>query len=569
MPLSFKHLNLFISLLFLTFSAFSQNSNSESYSKNPEAILKGKELFEQNCGSCHNFKQKGIGPNLAQITSEMSKDWINKFIRNPQGQIKKGDKRATELFKEYKVIMPAFPFLTKSNMEALLGYMNSEKKVIKKRKEINNDAIKDPISKNIKKSGLKLKLNLFTTAPATSEKSPKARINSMVPLKGASISRLFLSDLRGLIYEMDGETLHTFFDFKDLNRNFIESPGLGTGLGSYAFHPEFYENGLLYTTHTEKIGLAKADFYYSDSIKVALQWIITEWKVKNPASKVFEAVSREILRINMVSQIHGMQEIAFNPYAEKGQEDFGLLYIGIGDGGASENGFPEICADSTTPWGSVLRIDPLGRNSKNGKYGIPPTNPFKNQNAIAEVYCRGFRNPNRIYWTPEGKMLISDIGHKNIEELNFGIKGADFGWPLREGTFVINPIENMDVVYPIKTIENQRKYQDPILQYDHDEGNAISAGFVYNENSIPNLKGKYIFGDIVNGRVFYAESKDFQVGKQAEIVEFEMELNGKLVNFKDLVQNPKADLRFGQGLDGEIYLYTKTDGKMYKIVGCE
>jgi glucose/arabinose dehydrogenase len=185
----------------------------------------------------------------------------------------------------------------------------------------------------------------------------------------------------------------------------------------------------------------------------------------------------------MVSQIHGMQEITFNPHAKPSDEDYGLLYVGIGDGGSSENGFPFICDNPKNIWSSVLRINPSGNNSQNGNYGIPETNPFKTDRQFAgEVFCRGFRNPNRIYWTPDGKMIISDIGHINVEELNIGQKGLDYGWPYREGTFIIKPEANMKQVFDLKG--NTKSYTWPSAQYDHDEGNAISAGYVYSANEI-------------------------------------------------------------------------------------
>ncbi len=54
----------------------------------------------------------------------------------------------------------------------------------------------------------------------------------------------------------------------------------------------------------------------------------------------------------------------------------GLLYIGIGDGGAAENGYQYLCHNPERIWGTVLRIDPRGSNSPNGHYGIPASNPF-------------------------------------------------------------------------------------------------------------------------------------------------------------------------------------------------
>jgi glucose/arabinose dehydrogenase/mono/diheme cytochrome c family protein len=550
---------VFVAILFTQ----SQYSFSQTgYSFDIKNIANGKEIFEIQCAACHNFTQNGIGPELSQTIKKRDKNWLISYLKNPQKTM------ALEPdFNKRVITMPAFAHLKKPEVENLLAFINSRQTKPDSRKILSPDGLKNPIPEPIKKSELTLKLKYLYTAPATSDKIPLARINTMVVLNDAS-KKVFLSDLRGIIYHFNEKELNPYLDFKKMVPEYIHVPGLATGLGSYAFHPDFLKNGLFYTAHSEKANSKKADFNYADSIKVTLQWVLTEWKTSNPEAETFEGTRRELLRIDMVSQIHGMQEIAFNPYSKLGEEDYGLLYIGIGDGGASENGFPFICNSFSTPWSSVLRIDPVGNNSKNGNYGIPASNPnTKNKEMAGEVFCRGFRNPNRIYWSPDGKMIISDIGHTNVEELNIGQKGLDYGWPYREGTFIIKPQANMKQVFDLKG--NTKSYTWPSAQYDHDEGYAVSAGYVYNEKEIPALKGKYIFGDIVNGKVLFVENKDLNLGQITNIQEFNLEIDGKLDNFRNICKNNKTDLRFGQGANGEIYVYTKTDGRIYKVVGCE
>lgn len=536
---------------------------AQTYSKNVKNIIAGEDAFELHCASCHNFSQNGIGPQLSQTLAKRDKKWLLAYLKNPQKIISKDlnfDNRA--------INMPSFAHLKANDVENLLAYLNSKQSKPDPRRVLSPDALSYPIAAPIKKSGLTLKLKYLQTAPITSPNIPLARINTMVVVNEPE-KRTFISDLRGIIYHFDENNLKPYLDFQKLVPNFIQVPGLGTGLGSYAFHPDFVKNGLFYTAHTEKAKSQKADFVYADSIKVTLQWVLSEWKVPNPQADQFYGVRRELLRIDMVSQIHGMQEIAFNSSALPGDEDYGNLYVGIGDGGATESGFPFICDSPKNLWSSVLRINPAGNNSKNGQYGIPASNPWKeNKKFAGEVYCRGFRNPNRIYWTPDGKMLISDIGHANIEELNIGQKGSDYGWPYREGTFVIKPEANMAQVFALDG--KDKNYTWPVLQYDHEEAHhAISAGFVYYNSEISKLKGKYIFGDIVNGKVFYVENSGLISGQMSHIEEFDLEIDDVANNFRNICKNTKTDLRFGQGANGEIYIYTKTDGKIYKVVGCK
>ncbi|MEJ7681979.1 MAG: PQQ-dependent sugar dehydrogenase [Segetibacter sp.] len=325
----------------------------------------------------------------------------------------------------------------------------------------------------------------------------------------------------------------------------------------------------MYTTHTEPAGSAKADFSYADSIKVTLQWVLTEWKVDNPAAASFSGTGRELLRVNMVSGIHGVQEITFNPLAKPGNEDYGLLYIGVGDGGSVENGYPFLAHNPENIWGTILRINPTGRNSANDQYGIPSHNPFaKNQQtkALGEVYAYGFRNPHRITWTKAGQMLACNIGHGNIESVNLVLKGHDYGWPIREGNFTLNPYGELNKVYSLPANDSSYHVTYPVAEYDHDEGKAISGGFEYWGSAIPELKGKYLFGDIPTGRLFYVDMADIKQGRLAPIKEWKISINGTRKTLAQLCGSERVDLHFGRDSKGELYILTKADGKVYKLV---
>jgi glucose/arabinose dehydrogenase len=353
---------------------------------------------------------------------------------------------------------------------------------------------------------------------------------------------------------------------------FIKEPGLATGFGSFAFHPDFSKNSLFYTTHTEAPNSAKADFRYDDSIKTTVQWVLTEWKADDPYAESFSGTGRELLRVNFVSGIHGVQEITFNPLAKPGDEDYGLLYIGVGEGGAVEEGYPFLAHSKEKIWGTVIRVDPAGRNSANGKYGIPQTNPFakeQNTTTLKEIYAYGFRNPHRITWSKSGNMLVSNVGQGNIESLYLVEPGHDYGWPIREGTVVVNPYGDLNKVYSLPSNDSIYHVTYPVAEYDHDEGKAICGGYEYWGNSIPELRGKFLFGDIPTGRLFYVEMEDIRLGKQAAIHEWRISFNRQLKTLKELCGNDRVDLHFGRDAKGELYILTKADGKMYKLVSAK
>ncbi len=540
--------------------------DTRSIATDAESITRGQTTFAQYCSACHNFKQDGIGPQLGGLTTAVATEWIRGFIRDPQGMIASGDERARRLFEQYKTYMPPYGHLAEDDISGILAFLHTQKAPLQKAIQGQLPELTDPIPDTIPLSDLVMELELITRFPASAEEPPLARITKLDYQTGKP--GIFVVDLRGKLYKLEGKKPVVYLDMAQLKPDFIHQPGLGTGFGSFAFHPEFAGNGLLYTTHTEPPATAKADFGYADSIPVTLQWVLCEWKTEKPGSFPFSGKSRELMRINMVSGIHGGQEIAFNPEAKPGDEDFGLLYIGVGDGGSVENGYIRLADNPGTVWGKVLRIDPQGRNSANGKYGIPRGNPFvQNSQGLGEVWVSGFRNPHRITWLKNGEMIVTNIGHQHIEALYLVEPGQFCGWPIREGSFVINPFGDMDKVYPLPEDDSAARVRYPVAEYDHDEGNAISGGYEYQGNDVPELAGKFVFGDIVHGRLFYVQTADLRPGKRAPIQEWRVAVGGKPTTFAELCGDPRIQLRFGRDQAGELYLLTKTDGRLYRLVG--
>ena len=100
-------------------------------------------------------------------------------------------------------------------------------------------------------------------------------------------------------------------------------------------------------------------------------------------------------------------------------------------------------------------------------------------------------------------MFLSDIGQNQIEEVNLGVAGTNYGLRLREATFATafdGTGVDVDQVYPRPS--EDRGYTYPTAQYDHNKGNAIGGRFVYEGDAVPQLRGKFVFCDLVRGRVF-------------------------------------------------------------------
>lgn len=542
------------------------SSIANSISTDSLTIAKGQASFFNNCSGCHNFKHNGIGPQLGGVTADTTVDWIKSFIHDPKTIIESGDTRAQRQVRRFKTIMPSFSHLPDGEIDAIIAYMHTQKKRVRTKVEEDTNDIRNPIPDSIENSGVVVNLELVTQIPASADQPPLTRITKLdyEPTSGD----VFIVDIRGKLYKLVDGKPAVYLDMYRLKSKLITGPGIATGFGSFAFHPGFTKNGLLYTTHAEPAGTATADFNYPDSIPVALQWVLSEWKT-DAGVFPFSGQSRELFRIDMPTTIHGMQEIAFNRGAKTGDEDYGLLYVGIGDGGSAQIGPSLVSRFPEKAWGSIIRIDPSGTNSRNGKYGIPSTNPFSNNDPekfVREIYGYGFRNPHRFSWTNSGQLLAVNIGEHHIESVNMILPGHFYGWPIREGKFQERFFNEHGRIYELPSDDSVYNITYPVAQFDHDEGIAITGGYEYNNAAIPALKGKYLFADLDKGRLFFVNSKDLQIGKQATVKEWNIRMNGEKTTLTKLVGNRRVEMRFGRDKKGDIYILTKRDGKVYKLV---
>ncbi|MDC6363717.1 MULTISPECIES: PQQ-dependent sugar dehydrogenase [Flavobacteriaceae] len=559
---------------------FASGCKSEKEPKWNGDIIQGKALFNQYCASCHDLRMNGMGPKLGGITAVVEKDWLLQFVQNPEKLIKDKDERATKLFDEYKSYMPSFSFLPQEEVESILTYIHKTSDSL----GLTFDSSEAEISKSedssqrtepdlstipkVQHSNLSIVLEDFMKMPKTGE-NPPSRLASMrsVPLQNGE-SLLFVHDQRGSIYQLQNGKATVFLNLKDRTDNFIDGPGLASGLGTFTFHPEYLKNGKIYTIHTEKPQGVTPDFPLGEGMEVAMQWILTEWVNSNPTQPIFQGSRKELLRIDVPTRLHGMQDIIFSNVTDQNDPDYGMLYLGIGDGGATIAGYPELCHSIHSPLGTILRIDPKGNNSRNGKYGIPMDNPYANSKdggVWKEIYAYGFRNPHRITWIGKGenaRLIAADVGELTVEEINMVKPGSDYGWNEREGYFGINP-KKIKELYTLT--QSDMRYELPYALFGHETGNAISGGYVY-EGPIKELNNHYIFGDIVQGKVFSLNV--FSTEPQPiPIKELGVFYNGKHTHFKKIVGNSRTDLRIGKDGKGNFYTMNKADGTIRKITG--
>ena len=326
---------------------------------------------------------------------------------------------------------------------------------------------------------------------------------------GDGTNRIFVVDQRGKIQIIqNGALLPTPF----LNIESIlvpERQGFDErGLLGLAFHPD-------YGTPNAS-GEGKFYVYYSApslnapgtaANPVDHQSVIAEYTASGGSNTADPNSARTLLTITQPQFNHDAGALAFGPDA--------MLFISTGDGGSSnDNNAGHTGGDSSRPsgvlgnaqdrtnlLGNILRIDPLGNNGANGQYGIPADNPFVGEGGglREEIYANGLRNPWRMSFDRgTDRLFVADVGQNVVEEINIVESGGNYGWRTKEGTLDFDPTTpNPDGA----------TYVDPIAEYFQPDapeplppggtriGVAVTGGFVYRGDEIPELAGKYVFGD--------------------------------------------------------------------------
>ncbi|MDF0545857.1 PQQ-dependent sugar dehydrogenase [Sphingobium sp. H39-3-25] len=481
----------------------------------------------------------------------------------------------------------------------------------------------------------------FATKDARSQ---VARINFLVGEPGGR--RLFVGDSSGPLYLVDKRTKRTvpYLDFKGVFPRFVAEAGFASGLLAATFDPEYRRNGIFYTIHLEVMtstapampkggvvpGLDISHYKPTAGVPtpsgpapLIREAVVVEWTDSNTQNSSFEGSNREVLRVQLLNSIHPTNDLSFNPAARRGDPDWRVLYIATGDGGTGEqNDVRRLNPQRLDHFGGkIIRIVPDLREhastsqvSENGQYRIPSDNPFiSTPGARKEIWATGMRNPHRMTWDG-AKLLSFVIGSNGVfpgpryETINLVRKGANFGYPLREGPEfkALNPVYGSvptDNSLPVRisdtiVLDQRMQLQDSALAYKTTvEGNAIANGFVYRGKRWPALQGAVVFGDITSGRIFYAKMADLEAATDgdpttlAPFGEIKTDLpqlaiqrmrartpppSPEQVGAADTAtaqparpRPPRIDMRLATDSDGEIYVLTKSDGVIRRIVSVE
>ena len=291
------------------------------------------------------------------------------------------------------------------------------------------------------------------------------------------------------------------------------------GLLSVAFPPDYQRSGRFYV-------------YYTDRSDVDNR--IVEYRRSANPDRADPSSARVVLTMPNLEVNHNGGLMLFGPD--------GLMYVGTGDGGGAndQHGTRGNAQDLGSLLGKILRIDPRASGAR--RYRIPSSNPFVGRaGARGEIYAYGLRNPWRFSFDRStGDLSIGDVGQDRVEEVDFVRRGqgrgANFGWRPFEG--------------------NRRNFNEPapgaigpVIVHQHSEGwCSVTGGYVVRDPTVPSLLGRYVYGDLCEGRV---RSARLRAGRAVP--------DRKL----DLKAVPSIS-SFGEDGSGHVYVVSLT-GPIYRL----
>ena len=269
------------------------------------------------------------------------------------------------------------------------------------------------------------------------------------------------------------------------------------GISGLAVDPQFTTNGYIYVAYTTS----------------AIKDRLSRFTVIGNAA----ALSSEKLLLESSEPAAGNHHggaLGFGPD--------GKLYWGKGDNGSGSN-----AQDLTNIHGKILRLNPDG--------STPSDNPALGAGALPQIYAYGLRNPFRLTFTPDGKLLVADVGQAAFEELDLVTAGGNYGWPGAEGVCTSGCTGTIN----------------PIYTYPHGGGAALTSVLVYNGST---------FGPGYLNRVFIADTVQGWIKMLTCTPEFT-----SCGNVEDFDPQGGATLVLAQGPDDNIYQLTYSPGTLVRI----
>ena len=391
---------------------------------------------------------------------------------------------------------------------------------------------------------------------------------------------IFVVEQRGKIFRVDLTTREKTL-FHDVSSQLVPAQANfdERGLLGLAFHPDYENNGLFYTFQSEPSRASEdgnVDFTtLLASVAANHRAKIVEYKASDASCNSPIQQRKTLMIVDEPQFNHNGGDLVFGPD--------GFLYASFGDGGGADDqgngnnpapgfdghGLLGNGRDIDSILGTIIRIDPTGTNSSNGKYGIPASNPFTGVgDGLDEIFAYGFRNPYRFSFDSLcfeaaqncNTLTAADVGQNKLEEIDEVVSGGNYGWNYKEGSFFFIDLDGEE---PLVTVDAPpgvpQNLIDPIAEYGRDTGISITGGYTYRGDNIAGLNGRYVFADFFIGG-----------GQQRNL----MVLDGNNDIEQFLVPVVSNVTGFGQDSEGELYIVSNpsfgdplnTQGTLQKLM---
>ncbi len=330
---------------------------------------------------------------------------------------------------------------------------------------------------------------------------------------GDDSDRLFVLEQSGHVFWIDNAASarerHLSLDLRRQTRRVNNEEGM---LG-FAAHPDFSENGRVFLHYSAAPGRTRNH--------------ISEFRMDVATGVIDPGSERVLLSVDQPRGNHNGGTITFGPD--------GFLFIGLGDGGSAGDPFGN-GQNLATLLGTILRID-VDHADAPLRYRVPADNPFvTDDGARGEIWAYGLRNPWRFSFDRDtGELWAGDVGQVESEEIDLIVKGGNYGWNYREGTRRFR--RNWRVAGP---------FIDPVIEHGRGEARSITGGYVYRGQSIPTLRGWYVYGDYATGLMWALRYEDERV-----------------TGHRFIAHVPEI-ASFGEDQSGELYVVSLT-GLIYKL----
>ena len=297
------------------------------------------------------------------------------------------------------------------------------------------------------------------------------RATGMVWIPGDAPYALVLAK-RGIVWRVNtaqpSEQPTMYLDIRD---RILPDTTTEEGLLGFVFAPDFPTSGRFFIHYT-----APGDEFLAQNFRPRKS-VIARFQGGAQAADPDSHVS--VLEVQDPFPNHNGGAMVFGPD--------GYLYLSIGDGGSG--GDPLGNAQRLdTLFGKILRIDVSGEG-----YTVPADNPFVGvPDARPEIWAYGFRNPWRMSFDRDtGVLWVGDVGQNLIEEVDIVVRGGNYGWNVLEGSQCYNAASC-----------DGSQTMLPVAEYTHADGCAVTGGYVYRGEQMPELEGWYIYGDFCSGQVW-------------------------------------------------------------------